>query len=308
MTEFVEKKSKWDKVGKVATIFFSFLFLVVGIAYTRTDIGAASASYDKNLAAAESVGLCFNSADVAKFYRVPDDENGALLLDDFVVQMKAIQKEYEYSESSTTDHEFLRQWPKLEAFLPILRQAVEKPHFVFRRKMNTPWDYPPGPGRVMIFVSRAMRRVKIAGVRNEKEVALDLLTLCAKLASHLDDDPETDCIIKRTSTSGKVEMAIRDLIPLHGRDPSWQQGFDQVLSLLEKQFDVNSSLRVEHWALIHGAEILMGRGDTTELGLKPEDSTRPVTLLSKFIPRFKSANISRLKDRKSTRLNSSHRH
>ena len=296
MTEVIEKKSKWDKVFKVGVIFFTFLLLLVGIAYAFTDVGPAAANYNKNLAAAKSVGLCFNSADVAKYYRVADNDNGALLLDDFVFQMKAMQKEVDYSESSTTDAEFLKIWPKLEAFLPILKQAVEKPHFVFRRKMNTPWDYPPGPGRVMIFVTRAMRRVKIAGIRNEKDVAIDLLTLCAKLASLLDEEPETYSIVKRTSTSGKVEMTIRDLIPTHGRDPSWQEGFGNVLGLLEKQFDVKTSVRVEHWSLIRRAEIMMGRGDLTELGFKSEDSTPTVTMFSKIIPRFKSANISRLNE------------
>ena len=120
----VEKISKWGKVGKVATIFFTFLLVIVGLAYARTDIGTAAAHYDQNLAAAKAVGLCFTSADVARHYRVPDEENGALLAGELVKTVEALDKKYEYS-TTISDQDFLIYWKEFEPCLPTLRIALD---------------------------------------------------------------------------------------------------------------------------------------------------------------------------------------
>ncbi|MEI8283154.1 MAG: hypothetical protein WCG75_12165 [Armatimonadota bacterium] len=292
-SEPLQKLNKWAKVGKVAAIFFTFLLVIIGLAYARTDVGTAAANYDKNLTAAKAAGLCFTSADVARHYKVPDDENGALLTGELVKTVEALNKKYDYS-TTISDQDFLVYWKELEPCLPALRIAVDKPHFIFKRKLNTPWFSTQDTGAIATFVSRAMRRVKIAALSGQKEVAFDLLTICTKLAVHLGEEPSIDAVYRRKAASGFVEKSICDLIPRFGKDKEWQSLSLNILTLLDKPYDLNTAIRCEHWSEYTAAEILMGHGDTKELGLGNDDAIRPATTLSKFIPRFKAANISRL--------------
>ena len=287
---------KWGKVGKVAIIFFTFILLAAGFAYSRTDLGEAASKYDQNLEAAKKAGLCFTGQDASKLFEVSDKDNGALLLGDVLKAIENHHLDSPYQIDKYSDQEIIDAWEAFGPDLPTLRDALSKPKVIFPRKFTTPEFYSKNFHKLAALPRLIVRRARIAAKHDDIERAADLLSLAARLSVHLADEPTLDGMMFRASSASTIEKELRRLIASHGHDRKWLAVLDDTLAILDRPYDVRRVLQYEHWSWLWVGKILLGdnsSGTLTDLGQRKEDSLPNITYAGKSIPRFRTANLSR---------------
>ena len=291
MTETIEKKSKWGKVGKVSIYFLVILVCAYAGLAQYFGITSAANAYKRNRDAAKQAGLWFDAADARSFYEVSDQDNGAILLGDY---KKAIHAFLQLPKDMP-EKKYLAEFAKLEPYIPTLKRAAARKKIQFRKVLKNPYDGIEQALNLSTTVSEFSKRAEFAVKQNERTLGHDLLVIAAQLSIHITDEP--DYIRTRIGAADAIEQVIRILIPVYGHDPYWRSVFGETMEILDHSYDLRSYIKFRHWMNIWSGQIVYGdtsMGTLQDLGLKPEDSLPSKYLLGKFTPRYGTAVLSRL--------------
>jgi len=281
---------KWRKALKISTIFVVILLAIAAVCYRIFGISDAAATYSKNLDAAKRAGFWFDNAAVMQRMNIPESDNGLLLLRPL---MRTMEEKEKQANTKTADELFELRWSIVEPSLPLVEQAVDKPHLGPKFDLKEPYEGYKEFGPLRTIFSTLVKGIDVFIKKGQTKNAQKLLMTASVFAAHLRQDLMRP--IPAINAADDVEGKIRKLIPRFGHDPAWLAVMTRALAILDLPWDLHDHLKFSHWESLWGAERLLGRtGSLEDLGLKREDSRPTEYTLGKLMPGFAAANLSRI--------------
>jgi hypothetical protein len=296
------KPSKWGKVGKVSMIIATILLCLFGLAYSLTDISEAASHYDKNRDEAKKLGLPFSSTEINRLRIVPEEDNAAVILTPILGRIKEVFKKYDYKDPF--DAFVKSNWSKIQADYPSIERASRRKTLVFKRDLRNPYDAEmPEFANLRNWIGCIISKAKEAANKGNRELATSFLATAARLGVLIDKDQFIAAITIRTSTIAKVQSELKRWIPIVGKDPSWRHDIHEILTIIDKPYDLRPGFRSMHWNSLYAAEIILGVRPDDRHQVEsnyPEDvypnmeSMKREAKYFKMVPRYTKASLSRI--------------
>ena len=285
MSDTVEKKSKWGKVGTIFIATLSIVLCATGIAYVRTDIPAAASKYQENLTMAKGAGAVFSREDALAVRQVPKSENAVYALQDFIKKIDPLRVDFE--RNVTSDNDFLDEWKSVANYLPALLTASNKKFFMVENALRYPDDYPSSHPYMLVKWAKALCWLAdISAKKSDIKTSAELLLAAARLSIMVDHDPDFEAKEARGEMAEAVDRELSLLITSHGDEPSWQAVIEQVMTILESPYDFRPCYKYSHWLTLHNVQL--------ELGEIRDPKFADRMLGERFIPRYNKATMSRV--------------
>ena len=291
MSEVVEKKSKWGKVGKVAIIFFTFILLAAGFAYSRTDLGEAAGKYEGNLSEAKRLGLITTEAELANRYAIPSSDNGAELVAGALPKIALLRKD---GKDSLPDSQLESKWIEFEPWIVALEAASQRKSLIFKHdRSKLPLEDLSESSYVKEWVGFLVRSARLAVKKNQVEKASRCLNLAAFLSSSADDEGTFLGMLVRDGCASMIERVLREMVPKLGGQPAWLKVIDSTLNRLDQPYDFRAALQVEHFMDSATVVPLVNNPKKfyKDIGGGDPDSR---LIYARFFPRMREASLARL--------------
>lgn len=293
------KSNRWKKVGIVSVVGLTIILSVAAFLYSRTDLGEASQSFERNRSEALKAGLAFDIESVRKLYEIDESENAAPEL--AKVQLKPDELRKRMNLLRVPDAEFMEFWKSHQSDFQKLESASKKAHLMDVKEPRPPTEKdffmsdqnedPSLSVSLKVWIPFVARRAEIASSKNQVQEARRLLLMSARLANLAADEPLLVNALRQLNCSYPVILSLTKIISSHGHEPEWRQAATEVLDVLDKPIDFASILKIEHWFSFHGAMVLNGEATDSHPYYKNIDRE---ILLARHIPRFKTATYSRV--------------
>lgn len=277
--------SKWGKVGTVSIVLFSVALCAAGLFYISTDIPSAASKYNENLSLAKTVGAVFSREDAVAMRKVPISENAYSLIQTFAIKIDALHVDFFRVE--TSDSGFLDEWKPFEKYLPTVLAASKRKYFIVDSDLKDP-DSPPATGLPNLPKwSQAMCWLAdISAKKSDLKTSRELLIAAAKLSIMFEHDPDFEAIRTRSEIAMAINHELSRLITSHGGDQSWQILIQEVLSILDRPYDLRPCYKFAHWLTLYQVQLSTGE--------IREPSFTDVLSGERFIPRYTKATMSRV--------------
>ena len=283
--------SRWKKpiIGAgIATVV-----VVCGFAagLSQTDLSEAASKFDKNKADAEKEGLFFTREQVEARYAIPESDNGAKLVQSVLPLARnlKIDRLRPFSEKIVAEH-----WAEIESAISKIDEASHRKSLMFKRDFRNPAatlfpEYSGVKDWVSFLVQLAHRAVEKGDVRSAEKY----FELSAYLANAMDQEGLLIGLLVRIASLAIIDLEIQHTIRDHGKDPGVVKMLDQVLTKLDKPYDLKLPIQVEHWFGSAMVEPLLN--DPKAYSVMGSGSGVPREIqYGKYLPRFKVANMSRI--------------
>lgn len=289
--EITETKSRWSKPLAVGAIVGTILVCIVGVAYSKTDIGEAAKDAQKNKAEAEAQSLLFTSDQVAKLYSVPDAENGASL----VKEVLNVVKENAWDSQRVTEQMVAQKQAVFDSAFAKLEEASKRKYLIFKRPLSSPNAIMyPEYSNIKSWVKFLCLLAHLASERGDAAKAQRYLGVAAHLSTVTDSEGILISVLVRVATAIIVETELKEIFAAHGKEPAWQQAIEKTLQRLDKPYDAKKILMLEHWFAVSAVDEVMKDPSAFYSSFGGSSGTPMSLRAGKYIPRFKEANLSRI--------------
>ncbi len=289
-TEKIEKPSKLRKPLIVSTVLITIIICIFSGAYSRTDLGEAAGSYEKNKKAAEDQGLIFNSEQAAKLYAVPAEENAAEL----ITSILQTPRKYHWDKETVKEADIKPHWAEFEAAVAKIEEASRRKYLIFPRNLDNPITILyPQYADLKYWVKLLMYEAIWARARNDSKSAERYLLAAAYIASVTDDEGILIANLVRVAESAIIEKELREILESKGTDPAWRDVVANTIHRLDKPYNVKRSIQLEHWFATFATDLMVK--NPKEISAMNGQSSTPITMrIAPYIPRFGKANQSRV--------------
>ena len=285
MSDTVEKKSKWGKVGTIFIATLSIVLCATGIAYVRTDIPAAASKYQENLTMAKGAGAVFSREDALSMRQVSKSDNAVDSISNFVLKIDSLHVDFE--RTVTSDSDFLAEWQPFEKYLPAMLAASKKKFFMVESDLKDMYDSKSlEPIYLIKWIQAICWLADLSAKQSDIKTSGELLICAAKFSAMVDHDPDFEAKRARSEMAEAVDRELSLLITSHGDEPSWQALIEQVLSILEPPYDFRPCYKYSHWRTLYEVQLRLGE-------IRDPSSTREL-YGERLIPRYNKAAMSRV--------------
>ena len=287
------KKKKGGKALKVAAVGLVLILAIAGFAYSRTDLNQAANNDAKYELEAKKLGLFFNSDEVAAIYNVDPADNSA----DILTPVLKIPKENKWDKPKNLTEEMVRsKWQEFETGIQAIEEASKRKHLIFKRDLSSPGAISyPQYSDLKAWVQLLSSMAHFASEKNDIASARRYLLDAAYICSVLDEEGTLIGALVRISSATTLETEMKKILSARGRDSAWQEVLQDTIKKLDKPYDLKRILAIEHWFAVWGVNAIT---KTPEFwgSMNGDGSVPPVIRFSKWIPRFKAANMSRVNE------------
>lgn len=268
-------------------------FILVGgglaLAYFQTDLFSASRQCDDYAKQAKDLGLFSNLDEAKPLFAVDANENGAPLM------LEAGHLDFS-QKSSIVQSDLPTLLTQLEPKLKLVEAAVAKKRIIFKHNKIEPTLFVGDGSNLRNWIKSLTELSKHTLEAGNLEATSRLLILAARLVDHCDEDRTFVAVLGRLSNAQVLESRLREIIETKGADKSWVAMVDQVLTVLDRPYDLRTALSLQHLSNIAFVERLEAHPLSFQEARSTRDLPAPVRY-SKFLPRFYSASLSRIHQR-----------
>ncbi len=288
--ERLPKSNPWRKVGLVFVALFTIVLVGLGVAYSRLDVGTASAALQDNKAAAERVWLAKDEAKERELIQLPESDNGAALIENLPTP--------KLPQSMELDDAYMRKNQKfLSDGLAKIEEASKRKAIIFDQKhLGTMYVSWKGAGNSRMWVKTLDAMARYYEKKSDLAQTERNLTLAAHLALHVSDNRDSTYLLVRTTLSQILERSIREMIPSHSNDDQWLQAFHRILTQLDQPYDLRPILHTDYTFCLHACASLEKSPFVLKDAMKDKDSPLSVRF-GKLVPRTFKAFESRVHER-----------
>ena len=275
---------------------------MLAIAYSRTDLGDATASYQKNREAAKKAGLFFTRDEVGKLFDIQESDNGEKL----ILGAKVPGLGY---AGVITDADIQGKAREIEAMVRKIEEASRRPYLMSARVPKSK----PGLSQVDLdsqafastmpsmklgssiknAVKILVRLTKYAYEHEDKQSAKRYLSLASYLSKRADNDKSIIPLLIRVTCEDMIAFRLRRMVPRLGHDPEWLAIIDDTLKQLDKPYDLKTAEKIEHWQAIAYVNALCAEAPSLDYMLHNTDDP-PGIRYRRFLPKFREAELSRV--------------
>lgn len=291
MEEVKTTGNRWAKPMGIAVIILTIVACILALGFAKTDLGAAAQDYEKNKTAAAQSGLYFASDEIRKLYAVPEEENGAELVQSTLPVIRKIKLE---DPKKLTAESVEKHWAMLEPEIAKLEEASKRKYVIFQRDLANPiMILYPQFADFKSWVKYLSYSAKFAAEKGDASKARRCLDIAAFLANAADDEGILIGDLVRIACSAIIQVQLKEIVHKRGRQPEWQNVVEATLRRLDHPHDAKTFLKIEHWFATTGVELVMKdpKSFYSDMG---GGSTPNELRFGRYLPRFKTANLSRI--------------